>query len=152
MRSRLILKQFLSERPSWENMIKDQSISHQALVSFIPITFSLGDVSILLGCSLYLGTFTKQNSGQIDRWSHNIQMGIRSCSPVPNESRQCCKFHCFGMDWGCIRLQRMIKEKGLNTRYVKDSLAYRGAVFQNTISLNKPGFSHRNQNELYTID
>ena len=35
---------------------------------------------------------------------------------------------------------------------MKDSLAYRGAVFWNTISLNKPGFSHTNQSELYTID
>ena len=30
---------------------------------------------------------------------------------------------------------------------MKDSLAYRGAVLWNTISLNEPEFSHRNQNE-----
>ena len=35
---------------------------------------------------------------------------------------------------------------------MKDSFAYRCAVFWNTISLNEPGFSHTNQNELYTID
>lgn len=44
------------------------------------------------------------------------------------------------------------QREGFDTRYMKDYLAYRGAVLWNTISLNEPGFSHRNQNELYTID
>ena len=35
-----------------------------------------------------------------------------------------------------------------NTRYMKDSLAYRSAVLLNTISINEPGFSRRRQNEL----
>ena len=36
-----------------------------------------------------------------------------------------------------------------NTRYMKDSLAYRGKILWNTISLNERGISHKNQNELY---
>ena len=35
-----------------------------------------------------------------------------------------------------------------NSRFMKDSLAYRGAVLWSTISLNERGFLNRNQNEL----